>query len=108
MIPRATYRLVLALLFCSTLLFSQQRSSNVQNIEGKDYYIHKIDKKQSLYAISKLYNVTLDELYKINPELKSGYKVGQEIRVPLAPELAPAFTQVQIDTAKYLTYKVGK
>lgn len=69
-----------------------------------------IEKKQSLYSISKLYNVSIEELYAINPELKNGAKFGQEIKIPFAPAAATtaSTTPVQIDTNKYITYKVSK
>jgi peptidoglycan endopeptidase LytF len=92
---------------------AQTKSSNVQTIEGKKFYIHKVEKGQSLYAVSKLYAVTLEELYVINPELKSGVKAGQEIKVPYAgatPASAAGSnsTASQPDTARYLTYRITK
>jgi LysM repeat protein len=89
----------------------------IQKINGVDYYIHKVEPKQSLYAISKLYNVTVDEIYLANPETKSGTKAGQEIKIPVKPvgatntvksnTIVPA-TAIPIDTVKYITYKVSK
>lgn len=105
------------LLFClllgSQVLFAQTRSGNVQTIDGKKYYIHKIEKSQSLYAISKLYNTTVDNLYVLNPELKNGAKAGQEIRVPFTGPAGTAVepvatTTVQVDTLRYVTHRVAK
>jgi LysM repeat protein len=94
---------------------AQTKSTNVQTIDGKKYYIHKIEKSQSLYAISKIYGVGLDDIYRSNPELKNGAKANQEIRIPFttsapvtntvassSPAVAPP------DTSKYITYKVSK
>jgi LysM repeat protein len=102
------------------------------------YYIHAIEKKQSLYSISKLYNVTLDDIYAINPEAKNGTRAGQEIKIPVKPASSvttattstvknPTTTATKtqtlidkppmtvdvsllnpIDTTKYYTYTVGK
>src|SRR4249919_1108009 len=74
----------LMLILLAMLLFTckaQQRSTNIQVVNGKRFYIHKIEKKQSLYSISKLYNVSLDSIYKFNPELKAGAKADQEIKI---------------------------
>jgi LysM repeat protein len=100
----------LLLMVLATLLFTckaQQRSTNVQVVNGKRFYIHKIEKKQSLYSISKLYNVNLDTIYKFNPELKKGAKAEQEIRIPVE---TPGTTMQAgaTDTNKYLTHKVEK
>jgi LysM repeat protein len=86
---------------------AQERSSNIQVIDGKKFYIHKIEKKQSLYSISKTYNVTLDELYQYNPDLRSGARAGQEIRIPFQSQ-AVATPSLSIDTNKYQTYKIQK
>src|SRR4051812_46456952 len=77
---------------------AQNKSSNIQTIGGKKYYVHMIEKKQSLYSISKLYNISIDELYAVNPELKNGAKAGQEIKIPFAPATATtaSTTPVQI------------
>lgn len=98
--------------------FAQTKSTNIQTIEGKKFYIHKIEKSQSLFSISKLYNVSLDDIYKYNPELKTnGAKVDQEIKIPFSNNLviAPSgtvsmnsSTPAVIDTNKYITHKVAK
>jgi LysM repeat protein len=104
----------LLMLLCG-LGLGQTRSSTIQTINGQKYYIHKIEKSQSLYGISRLYNVSLEDLYTANPELRtSGAKADQEIRVPVntadptAGTLSPASPTVQIDTNVYLTHRVAK
>lgn len=108
---------VLVWMIAGNVALSQTKSSNIQTIDGKKYYIHKIEKSQSLYAISKLYNTTVENLYAINPELKAGAKAGQEIRVPVTPlnatlsgnnPPAAATTSATTDTSKYLTYRLQK
>lgn len=111
----------LFLVFAFAVNFSQAqiKSSNIQTIEGKKFYIHKIEKSQSLYAISKLYNTSIDNLYLVNPELKSGAKAGQEIKIPVTPLNATLSSSntptsivspnaVTVDTNKYLTHKILK
>lgn len=116
------YFLSCILCFAAFIIFAQTKSSNIQTINGKKYYLHKLDKGQSLYSITKLYNVKLDDLYAENPELKEGTKAGQEIRIPFAGETAhfnntntstPTVSNTPrtvgiIDTMKYSTYKVAK
>lgn len=104
--------LVFLLATCFTQ--AQVKSNNVQTVEGKKYIIHKIEKSQSLYAISKLYNVPLDDIYAVNPELKSGAKANQEIKIPVnspgytSSQPAAASTTVAVDTNKYITHKIQK
>lgn len=115
------YFLSVFLCLFSFVVLAQTRSSNIQNINGKKYYLHKLEKGQSLYSITKLYNVKLEDIYAENPELKDGTKAGQEIKIPFTSEAAhfnntttttpTTNTRVAIttiDTTKYNTYKVGK
>lgn len=53
---------------------------------GKVYYSHIVQERQTLFSISKAYNVTLAEIYEANPELdleKSGLKKDQILRIPV-------------------------
>lgn len=102
-------------------MFAQNKSENIQIIDGKKYAIHKIEKGQSLYSISKLYNTNLDIIYNDNPDLKDGAKAGQEIKILLKDDVKVSETktvaiktettsvhQTEIDTLKYKVYKVSK
>jgi LysM repeat protein len=101
--------------------FAQTKSANIQTIDGAKYYIHKIEKGQSLYSLTKLYNVTLDEIYNVNPDVKSGTKAGQEIKIPFksvtvnsatvaaTPTTAASGNSVApVDTSLYYVHKVAK
>jgi LysM repeat protein len=96
-------------------LFGQLKSNNIKTINGKKYYLHKVEKKQTLYSISKLYTVDLEVIYNSNPELKSGVKAEQEIIIPIADKklnnIEPEnvnLTPEAIDTLKFITHKAGK
>lgn len=103
--------LISVFVMCPFIFLGQNKSTNIQTIDGKKYYIHKIEKSQSLYAISKLYNVSLDELYANNPDLKNGAKASQEIKIPAynLPVQSTVITPtLSVDTNKYITHKVLK
>ncbi len=50
--------------------------------EGKVYYMHQVLKGQTLYSISKAYNVTVDQLTRNNEIPPAGIKEGQMLKVP--------------------------
>lgn len=112
------YCLSCILCLASFIFFAQTKSTTTQTIDGKTYYIHTIEKGQSLYSISKLYNVSLDDIYATNPELKTGVKANQEIKIlnNTVPNKTVATTNTnnnalltyQVDTLKYFTYKITK
>ncbi|KIC00051.1 peptidoglycan-binding protein [Flavobacterium sp. KMS] len=44
---------------------------------------HKIQKGETAYFIAQKYKVSLDEIYRLNPESQSGLKDSQIIRIPV-------------------------
>jgi LysM repeat protein len=46
------------------------------------YIIHKVEAQETLYALSKKYNVEQDDISKANDGLKDGLKVGMFLRIP--------------------------
>lgn len=50
------------------------------------YYSHVVQERQTLYSISKAYNVSVEEIYEANPELeleKNGLKKNSILRIPI-------------------------
>jgi len=45
--------------------------------------VHEVQQKENLWAISKKYNVSVDDLKKVNPSLESeDLKIGQKLTIP--------------------------
>ena len=56
-------------------------------VDGKVCYSHIVQPKQTLYSIAKAYNVTVDDIYALNPSLKdNGLKQNQIILIPTQQE----------------------
>ena len=64
----------------------QIRSSVIEKIDGTDYYIHTVKRGQTLYMISKAYGVEVNDLIRVNPQVKEGIRAEQKIRIPMAVE----------------------
>jgi len=47
---------------------------------------YKVKKKETLYGLSKKFNLSVDELITLNPELANGLQKGQVIKVPGSQE----------------------
>ena len=62
-----------------------ERSSQKTQIGGKEYYMHHVKQGQTLYSISKAYNVTVEEIERLNPEVKNGLKAGLVLGIPVRP-----------------------
>ena len=70
---------LLALLSCLLTAVAQEQ----QNINGRAFIIYEVVQGETLYSISKSYKVATEDLIEENPSLKSGLKLGQEIKIPL-------------------------
>jgi LysM repeat protein/ABC-type branched-subunit amino acid transport system substrate-binding protein len=72
------------LIFANALTYAQPanvKSSRIETINGKQFYIHTVEKGQTLYGISKIYGVTVDELLEYNPDASTGLKKGAELKI---------------------------
>lgn len=55
---------------------------NVVNIDTVNDKFHAVKPKETLYGISKMYGVSIEELIAANPELKNGLKIGMNLEIP--------------------------
>lgn len=53
--------------------------------ETKEFIVHKVQPKQTLYSISKQYSIEMEALLKANPEIEeNGLKADSELKIPMA------------------------
>lgn len=56
-------------------------------VNGKVCYSHVVREKQTLYSIAKAYEVSVDDIYSLNPSLKEeGLKKNSIILIPFQPQ----------------------
>ena len=66
--------------------------------DGKVFYSHVVLERQTLYSISKAYNVTQEEVFEANPGLKeTGLKKNAIIMIPTQSEVKETIQQKQED-----------
>ncbi|WP_445457920.1 LysM peptidoglycan-binding domain-containing protein [Flavobacterium sp. HNIBRBA15423] len=71
-------RYILILLACTNLFFAQE-------IKTRKYIVQP---KETLYSISKKFNVTVDEIKKVNTSItEANLAIGQEITIPLSKNI---------------------
>ncbi|MBI1769274.1 MAG: LysM peptidoglycan-binding domain-containing protein [Bacteroidetes bacterium] len=64
-------------------------SLRMETINGKQYIIHQVDPKETLFSISRRYGVPVTDLAQENPSAGSGLSVGQILKVPYIPRVKP-------------------
>lgn len=64
-------------------------SLRMETVGGKQFIIHQIDEKETLYAISRRYGVPITSILEHNPTADGGLAVGQLLKVPYVPKTKP-------------------
>lgn len=77
---------VIAFFFCLTgsSVFAQNNHSQVviTNNQHSSFFLHTIERGQTVYAIATMYGVTPDDIYRLNPNSKEGIKAGSTLKIP--------------------------
>jgi len=113
MIPRII-KVVLILMCVCNFVHAQEitpkpiiKSNNKINIDGTSVYVHKVEPGQTLYAISKTYNVLIADIESLNDSLKNGLKAGMELKIPaLNDKKSKAITLD--NSGQFILHKVEK
>lgn len=70
-----------------------EKSSQILKINGSEYYSHKVLPRQTLYSISKAYEVTVEEITAANPTVaEKGLQSGTTIIIPVHRKAAAVTT----------------
>ena len=69
---------------------NNQASSIIASVPASDIIRYTIQSGDSLWAISKKFGISRDELHSVNPGLTVNIQVGQVINVPRSASAAPA------------------
>lgn len=87
---------VMTAVFAPTLMAQQPAKSQIiTEYNGKQYYIHTVQKKQTLRDIAELYDVTVAEILYENKELKNNPKQGSIIRIPYKEVVVEEIIEIQ-------------
>ena len=89
--------LILVGVLFSVGFLAQPGEVPVETKDGIKVHVHTVDKSQTAYGISRLYNISINELYESNPEAQQGLSIGQKLYFPVEGEVLQQ-EPVEIDT----------
>ncbi len=104
-----SFRIILtSLLLCLATLvpthevMAQQthKSQIITEYKGKQYYIHTVQKKQTLKEIAEIYDVTVAEILFENKDVKSSPKHGTIIRIPYREIIVEEIAEEEDETVE--------
>ncbi len=86
---------------------ANQLKSKYFGLDDRDFIYYEVKQGQTVYYISKKYNVGVDVIHAFNPGSESGIRTGQIIRVPRKKAMKEA-TRAAQDSGRYIYYEVKK
>jgi LysM repeat protein len=105
---------IIMLLFLFIQSFSQEegvvvkRSTDKVILEGKVYYIHYVREKETLYSISKAYNINEKVIALENPDIFAGLKAGMVLKIPADPVHIQEISVPETDDFHYHIISAGE
>jgi LysM repeat protein/ABC-type branched-subunit amino acid transport system substrate-binding protein len=104
-------------LFAVTVTYCQQinsvnepqKKTPTKIIDGVRYYIHTVEKGETLYSIAHLYNSTSSDILLDNPEIMNGIKPDMILKIAVNKKKKIETTTKKVaDTLNYDLHKVEK
>lgn len=84
---------------------NDKKSKRIETIEGRKYYMHSVEKGQTLYQIAKIYGLDVNDIVLENPEAIDGIKPGQVLKVPTSKPVADV-KPAPLDTVNFVYHNV--
>jgi len=98
--------LLIFLLLPAAFVWAQPGVSPEKEVNGKNYYVHKVEQGNTLWGLQRMYGVEVDKIMAANPELKDGLKIGQTVLVPIPGD--QVVIEKVIETMPTEDYKVKR
>src|SRR6187402_2762807 len=61
-------------------------SLRLETVNGQTFIVHLVGEKETLFALSKRYGVTIARILEFNPTADGGIEAGQLLKVPYVPK----------------------
>ncbi len=74
---------------------------------NETYFIHRVELKETLYSISKMYNVTVEDIVRLNPETSSVLKTGTDIKIPYQSRSTGNESVAETKVKQKTSYKIA-
>lgn len=78
----------LLILLCIGSMTSQAQTYDTVTVNGERFYKYSVKPGEGLYAVSRIFSVSVAEIIRHNPGSNSGLKNGQELLIPITNENA--------------------
>ncbi len=78
---------VFLMTMCLGSVFAQTEKTDKTVIKDNMlFYVHEVVKGQTLYGLSKMYQVSIDDITAHNPAVQQGLKIGDQVYIPASKQ----------------------
>lgn len=84
------------------------RSHSIVYINGAKYYVHTVKAGETLYSLSKIYGVDLENITKHNPSAIDGLKLDQTLKIPVTQQVSVVEKKKKKRDFEYHTVAAGE
>jgi len=82
-----SHRFIILLLFTCLQIYNVKSGNTFYSestffAEDNTYFLHTVEKGQTVFSIASMYRVSVDEIYALNPQSKTLIKVGEQLKIP--------------------------
>ncbi|MEQ8809546.1 MAG: LysM peptidoglycan-binding domain-containing protein, partial [Imperialibacter sp.] len=100
---------VFLLTMITNLSFGAEMDSvRLEKREGKQFVIHRVGQGETLYAISRRYQSSVEEISKTNNLSGNSVAIGQEIAIPWKGDVPKGMNQNSASGQLYHTVEAGQ
>lgn len=86
------------IIFFSLISTVSSDSLRMETINGKQYVVHQVGEKETLFSLSRRYGSTVNEILEQNPAADGGLEVGQILKIPYSPRAKAQAVQTAAGT----------
>ena len=61
---------------------AQNNQTTINNAQGGDIFYHTVERGQTVYSIAKMYEVKVEDIYKLNIGSAESIKAGNRLKIP--------------------------
>ena len=86
---KVLFVLIVTFIFQLSVFSQIEKSTKTEIKNGYEYFVHEVQKGQTLYGISRLYSIPIDSLLVHNNNISGSLQIGQTIYIPSNKKITP-------------------
>lgn len=93
--------------FTANVVHAQPEKAIVETVNGKKYFVHIVEKGNTLYGIHKMYKTSVEDILASNKGMSDELELGQKILIPIPTSNVDYYTEHKVVQGETL-YGISK